>query len=128
MRLRFAVLALFCSAAAAAQGDAKAEVRAALEEQAPVPSRPLVLPQPMVPNLKRANPAEVRRGAAESARMRAEEQAGRSRGKSLDHIPAAANGAQGTLGQAGQSAAGQARAEEVRKNNRGGKPPKPPKP
>lgn len=126
MLLRVGAIAVLLSSAAWAQADVRADVRAALEEQVPVPSKPLVLPQ-LAPDVKRVKSSETGRRAAESARARADEAAKANRGLALGHLPKAAKDEAKQLGQAGQSATGQARAEEVRKNARGGKP-RPPKP
>lgn len=116
--LRVVVGSLVLSTLAAAQdGDARAEVRGALEAQAPLPSKPMGLPGAAAPAPGRE--AKVR--AAESARLRAAEALKGNRGREL--LQGAAKEERGNLGKAGESAKGQARADEVRKNNRGGKPP-----
>lgn len=111
MRFLF-FLAVWVSSGALAQTDARVEVRAALEDQAPLPSAPLALPR-LRPDAKGT---QTRRRAAESARTR------------TDDARTHDGDARGELGLAGKSATGQARAEEVRKNNKNGKPPRPPKP
>ena len=111
MRFIFFLL-VWVSSGALAQTDARVEVRAAFEDQAPLPSVPLALPRPQ----RDAKQTQNRRHAAESAGTRADDARSHDRDT------------RGELGLAGKSATGQARAEEVRKNNKNGKPPRPPKP
>lgn len=92
-----AALALMCLLPVAAfADDARADVRAALEEQLPVPARPLALPAPA------AKPQAPGPKAKEEGRLN-----GKALGKE-DH-----------------DATGQARAAEVRKNVKKPHPPKP---
>jgi len=126
--LRLGAILLFSSSVAWAQSEVRDEVRGALEDQLPVPARPLVLPQPAkVPEARPATVSAAKQRAAEAARLRADEASRPGKGLSGEELPAEARDARRNLGQAGQSATGQARAEEVRKNSRGGKP-RPPKP
>lgn len=117
-----AFLCVFLATAASAQANAHAEVRAALEDKAPLPSRPLSFP--VVDGKESSLPSQ----ANESGRLHAHDAAIRSRSEALARLPAAAREAHDNLGNAGQSAVGQAKAEEAKKNSRGTKPPRPPPP
>lgn len=87
---------LLVSPAAFAQSEAAADVRAALEEQLPLPARPLSLPAPA------ATPSAPGQQVREAARLN---------GKAL--------------GREDREATGKARAAEVRKNLKKPHPPKP---
>jgi hypothetical protein len=119
--LRFgATVCVLIATAAAAQSDPRAEVRAALEDQAPVPSVPLKFPT-LSPQ-----PTEPQTRADQSARSHASEAAAnRARAEALTHLPNAVRDAHDSRETAAQSAAGQARAEEAKKTSRGLKPPRP---
>jgi hypothetical protein len=108
------ILSLFLAGAAWAQADARAEVRAALEDEAPLPSLPLAFP---APDNDKSNGARVE----QAAKVHANQASSRARAEALSHLPAAAQDAHNKLGTAGQSATGQARAEEAKK--KGMKPP-----
>jgi hypothetical protein len=108
----FSCAALLWSSATFAQVDARAELTAALESDAPVPSRPLGLPSA---GGQRSAGLSL---AAASAQRRASEGARSEKFPLRSAVPGAERANRHNLSTAGQLASGQARAEAAKKKSR----------